>query len=302
MPPTLKTYLELCRLPAVFTAAADVSLGLALTGRFTFTSGNVKWLAVGVIASAGLYLGGMVLNDVLDRRRDAEERPSRPIPSGRVSPKAALAFYAALTGGGLSAAALGGVVCLGTAAAVAALVWLYDGPLKRTPLGPAAMGACRVGNVLLGASAGAASWAVIGEPRVWTAALAMGVYVTGLTLFARTEAVRSARWRLASGVAVVNAGLAGVAVWSVRFGRMDAAQLLGLAVIAFILNRRLLAAVRDPSPGRVGPAVKQTLLAIPVLDAVLIAAAGGPPAVPWAMACAALILPALFAGRVLKLT
>ena len=302
MPPTLKTYLELCRLPAVFTAAADVFLGLALTGRFTFAAASAKWLAVGVAASAGLYLGGMVLNDLLDRRRDAAERPSRPIPSGRVTPRKALAFYAALTGLGLLAAAFGGVACLGTAATVAGLVWLYDGPLKRTPLGPAAMGACRVGNVLLGASVGAAEWSSLAEPRVWTAALAMGVYVTGLTLFARTEAVRSVRWRLASGVAVLNAGLGGIAVWSVRFGRMDAAQLLGLAVIAFILNRRLLAAVRDPDPGRVGPAVKQTLLAIPVLDAVLIAAAGGPAAVPWAMACAALTVPALFAGRALKLT
>lgn len=31
-----------------------------------------------------LYVGGMILNDYLDRRIDAQERPNRPIPSGRV--------------------------------------------------------------------------------------------------------------------------------------------------------------------------------------------------------------------------
>ena len=302
MPSTLKTYLELCRFPAVFTAAADVFLGLALTGRFTFTADNAKSLAIGVAASAGLYLGGMVLNDLLDRRRDAEERPSRPIPSGRVSPRAAWAFYAALTVGGLLAAACGGAVCLGVAAAVAGSVWLYDGPLKRTPLGPAAMGACRVGNVLLGASVELLTWDVLWKPYVWAAAVAMGVYVTGLTLFARTEAVRSARWRLLAGVAVVNGGIVGVAAWSVEYGRMDAVQLLGLVVIAYVLNRRLVAAVREPAPEVVGPCVKRMLLMLPILDAVLVAAAGGPDAIPWAVGCALLVLPAATAGRVLRLT
>lgn len=31
-----------------------------------------------------LYVGGMILNDYLDRSVDAEERPGRPIPSGRI--------------------------------------------------------------------------------------------------------------------------------------------------------------------------------------------------------------------------
>ena len=37
-----------------------------------------------------LYCGGMILNDYLDRSIDAQERPNRPIPSGRVSPQTAL--------------------------------------------------------------------------------------------------------------------------------------------------------------------------------------------------------------------
>ncbi|MEO0474794.1 MAG: UbiA family prenyltransferase [Planctomycetota bacterium] len=36
-----------------------------------------------------LYMGGMVLNDVVDHAVDAQERPARPIPSGRISIRAA---------------------------------------------------------------------------------------------------------------------------------------------------------------------------------------------------------------------
>lgn len=36
-----------------------------------------------------IYTGGMVLNDYLDRNLDARERPTRPIPSGRINPKTA---------------------------------------------------------------------------------------------------------------------------------------------------------------------------------------------------------------------
>ena len=39
-----------------------------------------------LLASACLYCGGMVWNDYFDRAQDKLERPSRPIPSGRVSP------------------------------------------------------------------------------------------------------------------------------------------------------------------------------------------------------------------------
>ncbi|MEM9416413.1 MAG: UbiA family prenyltransferase [Planctomycetota bacterium] len=47
------------------------------------------------------YVGGMILNDYLDRRIDTIERPQRPIPSGRVSPRLALFLSVLCLGGGL---------------------------------------------------------------------------------------------------------------------------------------------------------------------------------------------------------
>jgi 4-hydroxybenzoate polyprenyltransferase len=83
----------------------------------------------------------MALNDFADRNLDAVERPERPIPSGRVTPRQALAIAGGLTAAGLAVAGAGGRRALGVAVPLAATVWAYDLALKQTRLGPAAMAA-----------------------------------------------------------------------------------------------------------------------------------------------------------------
>ena len=65
---------------------ADILCGF-LVGAAISGAGEPNWFVLPwlLLSSAGLYLGGMVLNDVFDARLDAVERPERPIPSGRVS-------------------------------------------------------------------------------------------------------------------------------------------------------------------------------------------------------------------------
>lgn len=63
-------------------------------------------LAIG--ASLCLYEAGMALNDWADRDEDAVDRPHRPIPSGRISPAAALGAAGVLTAAGLALAARAG--------------------------------------------------------------------------------------------------------------------------------------------------------------------------------------------------
>ena len=99
-----------------------------------------------VAASALLYLAGLVLNDVFDLEIDRHERPERPLPSGRISLAAArrlgwrLLWLGVLVGTG--AGLFLGHLRPGTIAALlAACILLYDAWLKRTFLGPLAMGA-----------------------------------------------------------------------------------------------------------------------------------------------------------------
>jgi 4-hydroxybenzoate polyprenyltransferase len=161
---TVRAYLELFRLPNVFTAIADVALGFMLT-HTALVGDDFSVLVTFVLlvtASCFLYTAGMVLNDAFDAEIDAAQRPHRPIPSGRVTPTTArwlghqmLLIGVALgwTAGWLSGSWSCGVV----ATLLAVCVYAYDALLKPTPLGPVAMGSCRLLNVLLGASASAAA-------------------------------------------------------------------------------------------------------------------------------------------------
>ncbi|MFB6710055.1 SCO3242 family prenyltransferase [Streptomyces sp. NPDC056333] len=144
----VRAWAELLRVSALFTVPGDALAGAAALGR---RPGRGTALAVG--ASLCLYEAGMALNDWADRDEDAIDRPHRPIPSGRITPGAALAAAGALTAAGLTLAARAGRPALTVATGLAATVWAYDLRLKHTQAGPAAMAAARALDLLLGATA-----------------------------------------------------------------------------------------------------------------------------------------------------
>src|SRR6478672_11159568 len=75
---------RISNLPTVWT---NVLAGATLAGGAL----NAR-LALAGLALSLFYVAGMYLNDAFDRRLDAYERPSRPIPSGEV--KASVVFTA----------------------------------------------------------------------------------------------------------------------------------------------------------------------------------------------------------------
>ncbi|MFQ5733307.1 MAG: UbiA family prenyltransferase [Planctomycetaceae bacterium] len=302
---SLRAYLQLVRLPAVFSAAADVLMGCALAHGSWLIDDNplpVAWLSA---ASVCLYLAGMVFNDVFDRDVDARERPQRPIPSGRVTLRAAVLFGAALTAGGVAAAGFVGANSLIVAGLLVAAILAYDGGLKTTPLGPVTMGLCRALNVLLGASAVADFEAIWVHPQV-TVAACYGAYIAGLTWFARNEAGTSTRRQLVRATVVINAGLIALAFLAVnpRFGiggRVPTINaLLMWVAIAAVVNRGMFAAVAQPSPQHVQRAVRTMLRWLVMLDAVLIFAATG--SATYALATAALTVPAFVLAKWIEVT
>ncbi|QHY99332.1 prenyltransferase [Streptomyces sp. S4.7] len=145
---SLRAWAELLRVSALFTVPGDALAGAASAG---VRPNRGTALAVG--ASLCLYEAGMALNDWADRDEDAVERPHRPIPSGRITPNAALAAAGGLTATGLLLASRAGRPALALSTALAATVWAYDLRLKHTAAGPVAMGAARTLDVLLGATA-----------------------------------------------------------------------------------------------------------------------------------------------------
>jgi hypothetical protein len=134
----LLTLLQLTRMALVFTAVADGLCTLLLAARERAGPGaslaghvSAGQVVSAVAVSAGLYGFGMCLNDIIDRRRDAQIAAARPLPSGRVSLPAAHLVCAglmllALAGGAFYAQARGTPMSLVLVVWTAALIAFYD--------------------------------------------------------------------------------------------------------------------------------------------------------------------------------
>ncbi|WP_203591272.1 SCO3242 family prenyltransferase [Streptomyces sp. SID13031] len=188
---------ELVRAPAALTVPGDVLAGAVAAGNLR--PARVAGLAASSIA---IYWAGMALNDWSDRALDAVERPERPIPSGRVTPRTAFTLASALTATGLALSALaGGRASFRTSVVLAATAWTYDLSAKNTPAGPAVMAAARSLDVLVGA----------GDNRraALPAAVTIGTHILGTTYISRGEVHGStptaARAALAATTAITTA-------------------------------------------------------------------------------------------------
>jgi 4-hydroxybenzoate polyprenyltransferase len=286
---TLRAILRLARIPNVFTAFANVVAGvyLARAGRFEARDGLL------VAASGALYLGGMVLNDLFDRRIDAVERPERPIPSGAVTPAAAAILGFGLLALGIMLAGLFGVRTLAVAVALTAAILLYDGRVKGTGWGPLAMGTCRLLNVVLGlCAASPGAWSSVAV----TAALVMGAYTAIITYLARDEVGGSSRMRAQSSIAMMSllAAVAGVALIEKMWGQwMRFVLTAPFAAAVLVQGRRLFAPLwTESSGGAIGRAIGGGILLMPAIDATMVAAAGWawPAVVVFACAAPAYVL------------
>lgn len=284
---TLADLAELVRAPAALSVPGDVVAGAAAAGAL----GPRTPALAG--ASVLLYWAGMAANDWADRQLDAVERPERPIPSGRVTPTAALGLAAGLTAAGVGlAAAVGGRRAAALAVPLAASIWGYDLLAKNTAAGPAVMAACRGLDVLLGASGGRLA-------RALPSAATVAAHTWTVTALSRREvsgADAALPMRTLAGTAVVAASAA-VAVPGARRtadgdarrtdGRADAragrawstgiAAALPAALAGWYAARYGAAqaqVVRDPSAGKVRAAVGAGITGLPALQGALTARGG----------------------------
>jgi 4-hydroxybenzoate polyprenyltransferase len=130
--------LQLTRMALVFTAISNSLCTLLIwtaarhgKGEQVFSHIPWQWAVAIIVMSTGLYGFGMSLNDIIDRRRDRQISPNRPIPSGRVSIATAHAICFALLvmalGAGLLFRAWGGPdLSLSLVIATLAFIWFYD--------------------------------------------------------------------------------------------------------------------------------------------------------------------------------
>lgn len=278
----LRPYLQLLRPANIITAWADILLGFVASGIylpasesvfFQVTTGHLASLAWLLIATTGLYGGGIVLNDVFDLEIDRRERPERPLPSGRASLRGAILLGISLLLLGVTAAAMVHPRSALIAFVTGLLAVIYDAYGKHVRWwGPLNMGACRGGNLLLGMSL-----APIPDYGWWLVLFPI-LYIGAITLISRGEVGGSGRRPLLLALAVyalILTGLVAVSLWSPSPWWSG---LPFLILLAGLILPSLLRALQDPEGPKIGRAVHAGVLALIAMDAALAAGLAGWPA------------------------
>jgi 4-hydroxybenzoate polyprenyltransferase len=261
-----RAYLELLRPANVATALADVLAGYAIAG--LGNSAALPWL---LVATACLYAGGVVLNDVFDRNLDRIERPERPIPSGRARASVAARLGVVLLIAGVASASRATLAAALVATAIALLVLLYDTWGKRHgAIAPVNMGLCRALNLLLGAAAVPAAL-----PARWGVALIPLAYIAGVTALSRGEVHGGRRGVARFALISLFFALAGLAFVALGSDHAPVATLV-LALLAWRVVPPFLHAARTLDPARIRKAVKSGVLSLVLLNAVIGTAFAGP--------------------------
>lgn len=268
--------LRLTRPANIITAVSDILAGVAVAAFVSGEAGLLNWQGVAllIIATSGLYGGGVVLNDVFDAELDRVERPERAIPSGLITKQTAGWLGLALLVLGISAAA--GVHASGwfsisasLAAAIAVCAVVYDKWLKHHNwLGPVNMGLCRGLNLLLGMSILPAA-----VSRYYYLAVVPVLYIAAITMISRGE-VHGGKKNILYGAALLyllvmlNIFIIGLlnhnAVYTAIF----------VALFAIMVFPPLFSAIRTPDGTLIGKAVKWGVIALIVMNAAWAAAFG----------------------------
>jgi 4-hydroxybenzoate polyprenyltransferase len=143
------------------------------------------------------------------------------------------------------------------------------------------MGSCRLLNVLLGMSLHQENGVVLFSATHWWIAVCIGLFVAGLTWFARTEQTRSARPSLIAAAGVMLASIVALAllpqavfseVPGMELPEPDAvsraSRFLAILVVMLLpLAMRVCGAIASPGPANVQRAVVAGLMAMILIDA-----------------------------------
>jgi len=263
-------HLHLMRPANVITAIADILAGFAISGAGLqlFSSPideaslfySLLWL---ILATVGLYGGGIMFNDVFDAELDTIERPERPIPSGKASVVSASIVAVILLIIGILASwqvsALSGIIAI----VVALLAVLYNAWGKhQTIFGPVNMGLCRGGNLLLGVSV-----VPVALQGLWFIALIPVIYIAAITMISKGEVHGGNKKNMLGGAVMYTIILVSIMLLAF-YSEISWWQVLPFVILfAFLIYRPLIKALRKQEPQLIGKAVKAGVLSLIVLNA-----------------------------------
>lgn len=188
--------------------------------------GSLSWLNIlfGFLTGFTFCAAAMVINDYYDRKIDVINEPQRPIPSGVVKPKEALAFMVVLVVVGFVFSLIVipfGLLCFVVAAASLAVTATYLTVGKRSGL---------PGNFLVSAC--------VAIPFLYGSIVAIGTVGLNVVLFASMAFLSNTGREITKGIVDVKGDrMGGVKTLAVRFGEKSAAVVaVGFFVFAVALT------------------------------------------------------------------
>jgi geranylgeranylglycerol-phosphate geranylgeranyltransferase len=170
---------------------------------------TLNWLNVlfGFLTGFTFCAAAMVINDYYDRKIDAINEPNRPIPSGVVKAREALAFMATLIVVGFIFALLVSPLCFGVAAASLIITGTYLTVGKRSGL---------PGNFLVSAC--------VAIPFIYGSVTVIGTVGLNVVFFASMAFLSNTGREITKGIVDVKGDSAeGVKTLAVRYGEKSAA-------------------------------------------------------------------------------
>lgn len=257
-------YLRLARLSNLPTVFSNVLVGAALAAG----AGPLNWpmTLVAMAAASLFYVGGMALNDLMDRDIDAVERPQRPIPSGALSVKEATRFTFICFGSGLILTLVFAPGARYFALALIGAIVAYDVLHKRWNPSLIFMGLCRTLVYALAA-------AICTGPEARLDSIAgvlllgglLALYIIGLTVVAQKEATGGLGFRRWLAIAMVF--LPFIAVLFVAGGDWRWALAAGCALLLWLIRSAYFV---WQTPPKVVPAILGWLAGICLIDALFL--------------------------------
>jgi 4-hydroxybenzoate polyprenyltransferase len=290
----LKEYLLLIRLPNVFTAPSNI-----LTGYFaavTVAEANSVHLTALMVSSGLLYIGGIVLNDYFDVEIDKRERPFRPLPSGNISKRHALAIAIVAMLIANTIAFVLGPISFAVSLLLTFAIIVYDYRLKHGLSGPFAMGSARFLNVILGASPvllylNSHSYAIVG-----TAAASLFLYIVAITLLSKKE-TGNERPNSTIVFLMVFDVISAVATLGLLL-QLQWAFLVNLSIFAVVMIVTLRQYLMKELPS-VQKAVRNMVISVIILDSIFVSGTAG---LLYGLATLLLIAPAVILAKKLYVT
>lgn len=273
----IKPYLQLVRVPGIFTAFTNILLGF-----FAVQEINTDWFFLGPLltTSGFLFLAGTTLNDYFDYNIDKRERPDRPLPSGIIPRKTALYLGLVFLIVANISSSIVGTQSFVLSLVITVLILTYNAKSKKNPvLGILNLSSIRFLNVILGTTIVSFNLEII-----WFA-IPIAIFVAGISILAKTENSLSSRNTEVLNIMFILITIIYIIVITFNRGFIHFV-FLGLFIIAVFVPYMI---YKDRTSKNVQKKVTFQLLAIIILDATLISVFSD---VTYAMLALVLYIPA----------